>query len=288
MRHLDSPESLASLERVCRTCHLEVSPSVINVIEATKAKNPALRLRLLTAIQSWAGLQPLLPWPPEILIRSALAFLEGQRAFTIPRQELLWLSLSPHDLPPDQIKAHEFASSIESVFQDIHQRHRKEGQTIARRDRLEREWPTPATFLDFQRCNTEILEYSASALWDALSLPGSPPPGLVETVEPWGLVFDALNFAFYDRIIQLEQTRNAAGYMDLLQLVYLSRHQRARILVTNDVSFAEAAKAILDGRYPNCRVLSAEALLGLDAVTIAPGGRESPSALAAESPRAAC
>ena len=50
--------------------------------------------------------------------------------------------------------------------------------------------------------------------------------------------------------------------MDLLQIIYLSMHTRARIFVTDDKALSDAARAVLSGRYPNVRVMSGLAFLG--------------------------
>lgn len=262
LRHLASEEDIKVLEGVCRVSSLQVAPSVINVVEATKTSHPERRIRLLLAIEAWAGSRPVLPWPREILRRAALAALEGRDFFEIEQEGLDWLSIDLAEIEAAHKQSWMFAGALEEAFQAPHAKFREEGQRLAKRDRLTEEWPTPETFMDYQWTDREAIDHAVSVLWEALSLPGQPQHDLIATVEPWRIMIDAMNYSFYDRIIKKEQTRNPAGFMDLMQLQYLSKHRRARFLVTNDVAFAAAARSIMVGRYPNCRVLSAEELLG--------------------------
>jgi len=262
LRHLVDPSSVEALRKASRAWALEPWPSVVNVLETLKHPIRDVRERLIAAIADWSGSRPLLPWPPALMKLAGEAALEGESEFVVKATDLDYLVANRQALDEDREKAVAFLGSIDETFTETHLAARPEARAVLKRDGLVDEWPTAAHYLDTQWNVPESRDHLVGLLWDTLGLPGKAPIEALLRSEVWRLAIEALGTAFYYRLIRKKQQPNPAGQIDLMQLVYLSMFTRRRVLVTDDGSFAEAARAQLYGRYPNTKVLSAAELLG--------------------------
>ena len=243
-------------------CHLRVWPSKINSIEVIKDPSPGRRLLLGRAIAEWCGSSALLPWPPQILQLAGHAALRGENNCEIPKEMQQVLVPTEEDSREDQNRAQLWVRESEDAFDRAHGEVRQELQDILKEKGLHGQWPTAAAFLDEEWSKPENQQHFTQLFWTHFDLPGEPPANLFALSEAWRIFMDAFGASVYDRAVAKEQKRNPPGVMDLLQVVYLSMHTAARILVTNDKGLATTATAILSGRYPNVRVMDAESFLG--------------------------
>ncbi|MGE0441554.1 MAG: hypothetical protein AB7L66_05155 [Gemmatimonadales bacterium] len=262
LRHLVDPSSVEALRKASRAWALEPWPSVVNVLEALKHPNRQIRERLIVAIAGWCEFRPLLPWPPTLMKLAGESALKDRYESTIKSTDLDYLVANHRALDDDRQKAVTFLADIDKSFADAHLASRPEVRAVLKRDGLVNAWPTAADYLDTQWNVPESRDHLIALLWSTLGLPGEPPIAALDRSEVWRLAVEALGVSFYYRMIRKEQQRNPAGQIDLMQLVYLSMFTRRRVLVTDDGSFAEAARSQLYGRYPNTRVLTAAELLG--------------------------
>lgn len=256
LRHLYRPASVAELEKVLRASHLMITPSVPNVVEALKHPRTDVRTALLDGIRRWTAGNVLNPWPLELLRLSGEALRRGETEFSIHGRNADLLINHPEELQRDHEKAVAFLTTLEETFAEPYRTNRKEFQDTLKAEGLHGKWPTLKDFLDDQWSDLNVLTDTAEILWD---LAGLDEPALsVEMLwksEIWRLALDALGAVTYQRAVRRDEQKNPAGFVDLFQLLYLGRHTRARIFVTDDNSLYDAATGILRGRYPNVRVM---------------------------------
>jgi hypothetical protein len=261
LQHLASPATAAEIRRQCRAADLRIRPTKINAIEVIKDPSPLRRKLLAEAIKQWCDGEILLPWPPQILRLAGRAAANGQSNCMIPRD--LWEVIDPEDddVAADQARAKKWVDDSEAAFAKAHADVRGELQTHLKARGLRDRWPTAAEFLDEEWSSPENVAHFTQLFWTHFELEGKPPGDLLALSEVWRLFIDAFGTAVYDRAVAREQKGNPPGVMDLLQIIYLSMHTRARIFVTDDKALSDAARAVLSGRYPNVRVMSGLAFL---------------------------
>ena len=258
LRYLTDARTVSSLETQLSMTRLEVVPSIPNVLEALKHRDPRIRELLVSAIQQWAKDRPLNPWPWDLLRLSGQALLRGKVEFYIDEELPNSVSLQRDALESDHITATRFLNGIEEAFIAPFRKNRELVQKQLKREGRRGEWPDLPSFLDYHDANEDVLGHLAQHLWTHVGLPGeSVALAELRRSEVWRLALDAFGAAMYFRAILLEQPRHPAGLIDLLQLVYIAGAPNARIFVTDDGQLYETATSILRGRYPNVRVLRA-------------------------------
>lgn len=256
LRHLYRPESVAQLEKVMRTAHLMITPSVPNVIEALKHPREDVRAALLDGIRRWSVGKVINPWPLDLLRLAGEALQRNETEFVLKARNADFLISHPEELKQDHEKAVRFLSTLESTFAEPYRTHRKEFQQTLKAEGLAGKWSTLREFLDDQWTDRAVLSDTAEVLWDLAGLEGPVLPlEALWSSEVWRLALDAMGAVAYQRAIRREEQRNPVGFVDVFQLLYLGRHTRARLFITDDNSLHEAASGILPGRYPNVRVM---------------------------------
>ena len=262
LRHLKDPKSVQKLEVQSRVASLRVYPSMPNVLEALKHRNPEIRAELLAAIRRWLGDRPLLPWPQEVLRLSGEALAAGTYEFIIYSKDLDYLVDHFEEIENDSGRAERFLDSRETDFGEAFVECRNEMQALIKKNGLRGRWPTLPVFLEEEWSNPDTLQHFAKLLWSATGVRAAMPPlGAVLRSEPWRVALEGLGAAMYYRAVVLEQPKNPAGFVDLGQLTYVTFHTRARIFVTDDKSLYDCAQGILAARYPNVRVMRGRELL---------------------------
>jgi hypothetical protein len=113
-------------------------------------------------------------------------------------------------------------------------------------------WDGARAFLDYW-WDSDMAETAARWLWRQHDLPREPPLAALLKDETWRLMIDVECLAMYGRCVVVEQMKEV-GYVDLLQLPYLSL-RRKPVLVTNDEPFFRTAEIILGSRYENAKVV---------------------------------
>lgn len=259
LRHLLAPSTVRRLHTQLRLTDLELVPSIANVIEALKHTNATSREVLLSAIQDWSGEQPLNPWPLDLLRLAGQALQAGRISFRVDDDSPNSVRVRREALEDDHHRAIQFLKALEDSFVEPYKRHRESFQRQLKRKGRTGSWPDLPAFLEFHNDNEASLAELAQLLWEYVGLSGNAASTrLLRQSEVWRLALDGFGAAMYERAVVKEQPRNAPGFVDLLQLVYLAGSPRARIFVTNDNALHRTATSILRGRYANVRVMLAE------------------------------
>ena len=255
-----TPDATDAIRRRLRVAHLRVWPSKVNVLEILKDGNTDRAARLLSHLAAWQDDAPLLPWPNALLHAEGLRVLRGEDGVVLADDLAERLVPNASALLDDRERVLRLMTPMHEVFESAH----RDNGPIIRRATKERALSDidARTFLDEVWGNPDNGDHQAQLIWGAVGLPDSAPADLLVQSETWRLLIDALGASVYFRAVRREAQARPAGYFDLLQLIHLAGHQRARILVTNDKAQRETARAVLTGRYPNARVLSGEEFFG--------------------------
>lgn len=256
LKDLKKPESIARIESALRVAHLEIAVSVPNVLEALKHPNTEIRGELLDAIRRWVGFRPLNPWPLDLLRLAGEALPKIE--FSVGAAHIDWLISHPEELQADHEKAVTFLNGLQSNYAKVFEENRPQFQKTLKKTGQKYAWPDLASFLaspDWSSAENQA--HLAAVLWELAGLPGTPPPlKVLGRSEVWRIAMDAFGAGTYVHSILPHKMPNPPGFIDLMQLVYLSQHTRARVLVTDDESFRATAAQLLRGRYINVRVMS--------------------------------
>jgi len=235
LKDLKKPESVARIETAMRTAHLELAPSVPNVLEAINHPNPEIRVELLAALRRWASVRPLNPWPLDLLrlAGEALPAIE----FNFGPDKIDELINKPESLAADHEKARTFLEDLRVRFAKPYEENRDAFQRALKDKGLKYAWADIGAFLASPDWSaSENQKHLISVVWDLAGLRGQPPePSVVVRSETWRLALEAFGAATFVRSIRPNKQANPPGFVDLLQLVYLSQHSRARILGKSQV-----------------------------------------------------
>ena len=262
LKHLKAPASVAAIETALRTAHLRLVLSVANVLEALKHPNPEIRAELIAAIRRWSIDRPLNPWPLELLRLAGAAFPASE--FTFGPTDIDLLIRRAGALDAEHAEAARFLDGLHAKFVDAYASNRPAFQNTLKATRQKYAWPDIPSFLASPDWSARSnLEHLTGVIWQLAGLHDQPPAHeIVSQSEIWRLALDVFGAATYLHSVRPNRVANAPGPVDLLQLVYLSENNRARIFVTDDGSLYDAATQILRGRYVNVRVVRANDFLG--------------------------
>lgn len=255
LKDLKRPDSIAKIEAACRVAHLEIAPSVPNVLEALKHTDFTIRRELLDGIRRWTKTRPLNPWPMALLHLAGRALPATE--FSIGRTQMDRLVAHSEELQADHEKAIRFLDGLQADFIRVYEENRPDVQRTLKLTKQKYAWQDVGSFLASPDwASRDNLSHLAGILWRMAKLPGSPPDlDIVHRSEVWRIAMDAIGAATYVHSVKPDRIPNPPGFVDLMQLLYLSGHTRARILVTDDGSFYQTATELLRGRYVNVRVL---------------------------------
>jgi hypothetical protein len=256
LKDLKKPESIARIDSACRAAHLQIAPSVANVLEALKHPHPEVRRELLDALRRWVGQRPLNPWPLDLLRLAGEALPSTE--FTISAANIDHLIDRPDELQADHDKAVAFLNDLQSRFVNVYAESRPLFQATLKASGTKYAWrDIPAFLTSPDWSSDDNQEHLAGTLWELAGL-STPMPSLevVRRSEAWRLAMDAFGAATFIHSILPDKQSNPPGFVDLMQLLYLTEHSRARLLITDDGAFNQAAKQILRGRYANVRVMT--------------------------------
>lgn len=260
IKHLEADEARSNLHASLRANWLELWPSVMNVLEVVKTRNPRVRTRLLRTIAELAADRPLLPWPHELLRQVGAAVAEGRRETRVGERRLQRLLKEPDSISESEVEnVRRFLQEREQDFTSMHQRARRVLRPILRQHGALDRWGSVGNFLDSVWNDPDHLDDYLVSLWDALQCPGQAPVEELRKVDGWKLFLEGVGAAAFERAVR-GKTPKRVQEADLLQLVYLGGSHR-RILVTNDRRFRELASSMLHGRHTLARVISVKKLL---------------------------
>lgn len=261
LKDLKHPDSIAKIEAACRIAQLEIVPSVLNVLEALKHTDVRIRQELLDGIRRWTKSRPLNPWPLALLRFAGKAFPASE--FSIRRTQMDTLIAHPEALQADHEKAVRLLEGLQAEFVHAFEAQRPEVQRTLKLTKQKYAWQDIGSFLESPDWTSrDNLSHLAGMLWKMAKLPGRPPDlEIVHRSEVWRIAMEAIGAATYVHAVKPDRIPNPPGFVDLMQLLYLSAHTRARILVTDDESFYQTATELLRGRYVNVRVLRGDEFL---------------------------
>jgi hypothetical protein len=256
LKDLKRPESIARIDAALRVAHLQIAPSVANVLEALKHSHPDIRRELIDCLRRWVGHRPLNPWPLDLLrlAGEALPSIE----FVIGAANIDRLIDHPDELQADHDKAAAFLNDLQAKFVGVYADNRPLFQKTLKATGSKYAWRDIPSFLASPVwASQDNQEHLAGTLWELARLSGPAPSlAVLNRSEIWRLAMDVFGAATFTHAILPNKQANPPGFIDLMQLLYLTEHTRARIFVTDDRSLYEAATQILRGRYPNVRVLT--------------------------------
>jgi hypothetical protein len=262
LKDLKRPESTARIESALRVAHLRIAPSVANVLEALKHSHPGIRRELIDGLRRWVGNRPLNPWPLDLLrlAGEALPLTE----FTIGAANIDRLIDHPEELQADHDKAAAFLNSLQTKWAASYAENRPLFQATLKAMGSKYAWRDIPSFLASPDwASQDVQQHLAGTLWELAELPGTAPSlAVVHRSEIWRLAMDIFGAATFTHAIVPDKLAKPPGFIDLMQLLYLTEHTRARIFVTDDGLLYTAATQILRGRYPNVRVLTGAEFLG--------------------------
>jgi hypothetical protein len=256
-RRLEEPTIQESFRRILNAKNLEFWPTALNAFELAKTRTSAIRERLLRIISALCQGSLLLPTPPSILRRIALAGLRGERGFQTEASGLEWLLEDARDLTPEIIdQAQVLCRRIDASFEDLHAEMRSYLKENCNGKVIKEIWPSARDFLDSQWMHNEQLDTIIHGIWRNLELPGTAPIDFVLSMKAWRLYLEGLGAAIYRRAISSEQGK-MVQLSDLSQLVYLAGRQRS-LLITEDIGFLHTVRDVVDGRHRDVSVISWE------------------------------
>jgi hypothetical protein len=261
LKSLKRADAIPRIEASLRAAHLEMAPSVPNVLEALKHTNPTIRRELLAALRRWVRQRPLTPWPLDLLRHAGEALPNSE--FVIPLSQMDWLIEHPDELEADHSKAVDFLDKLQTAFARAHESNRPEFQQTLKATGQKYAWPDIPSFLvSSEWSSDENQRHLVEMVWDLVGLP-APAPSLdiVRRSEVWRVALDAFGATVHILAVRANRLANPPGFVDLMQLTYLCEHRRARIFITDDGSLYDVATEILRGRYENVRVMRGQEFL---------------------------
>jgi hypothetical protein len=259
---LEDPALRDKIERSLAVADLEFRPTAINVFEAVRTRDPALRFRLLAALRALSHGARVRPLPSETLALSGQMIAAGAFTFDWPESQYEWMLYEPERLTDAHvIAAGHMLDEEQKAFDQNHKAARRRVRQFLKERGLRDPWGDVPSFLEAQWTTESQLDTFISKAWEALDLPGTPDIPRVLANEAWRLYFEGFGATVYERAIR-SQTLAPVHLADIRQLVYLAGSYR-RVLVTDDGGLARAAKDVLTRRYLNSRVIGFSELLRL-------------------------
>ena len=253
---LDRERLIASL----RVADLQVWPTAVNVLEAARHRNAAIRTKLLSTVGALAAGRPVLPLPLDFLRATGRMIQRGEYAFTHVPSRLEWMVEHPQRVSDeDAVKAGEMLDEPEESFARMHQKARRELRSYLRESGIGDAWGSIPAFLENQWMSPGHIDVYFTRLWTQLGMDGEAPLGRLKSNEAWRLFFEGFGATAYERAVR-SQSQQPAHLYDILQLVYMSGTAK-RIFATDDRGLARVGSAVTHMRYPNSRVISTAELL---------------------------
>lgn len=240
-----------------RAASLEVLATELNLVEAYSAPKPVADAVVQT-LRAITGRPEVLPWTGGLLKATGEAFLTGSDPFRLP---LVELEAATDPVERERLRADllAFKQRIDRSHKEIHERARPLVQRKLKERGVRAEWSELPAFLETWP-NLDTARDFARRTWTDCDLPGEFPPEILVRNDTWRLASDADALGLFQAALVFEQPRQVQR-MDQLQLPYLGGSD-VRILVTRDAAFAEAARMVLERRYPLARVMSAKDFFG--------------------------
>jgi hypothetical protein len=255
IRQLANPSTQARLSSTLRMTGREFWPTAINVAEAAKSRDPAIRRRLLETLHVLAGTNHAITLPTEVLKRIAHAFAEGQKEIDYSEPSVTGFFREPESFTPDQLNLiREYLIEQEKSFLEAHDQAKEKLGPIMKEAGGRQAWPTIATFLDEVWTVSAHVDGYISALWKNWGLTGEAPVEMLLRHPAWKLFFDGWGAAFYAKTLAHPQPP-WAGTADLQQLIYLGITPDG-LLVSDDQGLLKLGNAALLGRYGMRQVVS--------------------------------
>jgi hypothetical protein len=258
---VDGPTRTRVLEAV-RTIGRTPMVTEVNLIEVYPTRGTVgERLRdVVRDIEAVAG--GALPWTYAVLKQAGEEFLLGRTQFTV-RLVSFDLAMDAPNFNALAEGALAMASSVNQESKRVQDEVRPFVQRWLKQRNAKSLWPTLPEFLRYFWEPFDLRESLADQEWANLELSGPRPKDLLAKSSVFR-IFNELNAVeVYQGAIAFEQPRQVQR-MDLLQLPYLTAVSDS-ILVTGDAPFADAAKAVLVGRYAGAQVMSPQDLIALAA-----------------------
>jgi hypothetical protein len=260
LKYLMTPAGVAAARSRLRSAHLRIWPSKINALEVMKDGNGARVKRLLEVLASWQGDYPILPLPTDVLRASGLAALGGDDSFDLSGDLAESIVPSDEDLEEDRQRSIGYLQPMLESFERAHARSARDFRVGVKP--IRHEVQDLHAFLDAFWRTEDNTRHQVEQMWLALGLPDVPPPDLLARSETWRIWHDAFGAAIIYRAVRTETQGRPAGFVDLMQLLYLAGVQRSRILVSNDHALLETARDMMIGRYANVRIMHGEEFFG--------------------------
>lgn len=255
-RRLASAKARQRLRANLRATGREYWPTAINVLEAMKKRDRAMRTHLLTVISEIAGDHLALAMPGEALRRIAVAVARNASFVNWSEPRITRLFRDPKSVTDEDVaETRDYFDAQERTFDDTHQKVRSALKLHAK----EVGWNSMEAFMEDFWADPKNLGPYIKVLWDDWKLSGSAPVKALLTHEAWRLYFDGWGASLYARNVQHPQPGKVESW-DLLQLIYLGVTQD-RVLATNDPDFCKLGNAILRGRYQLAEMVPLDELI---------------------------
>jgi hypothetical protein len=254
LKHLEDPDVLRRVRASLATAQLHARISAVNVLEIVTTQNLRVRDRLLRVVGEFVQERWLVPDVSHMLRFAAEAELRGEQHFSAGASGFEWMVKEPERIADSHVQqAVRILGDRDDFWERSHQAMRKWIRPELKRRFGGDPWGSVGTFLDRNWTREDQLDTFAETVWSSLELPGEPPLRALLSNEIWRMYFEAHGAVIYERVVP-SQVERPAHISDVVQLVYLAGARR-RILVTEDAAFVRAARGVLEGRYPNSRVM---------------------------------
>lgn len=252
---LQHAEVRGRIERSLRAANLQIWPTAINALEIVRHENPATRSLLLRIGAELSGTRYLLPHPKDLLKRVAGMIESHGHEFDQESSDYEWILHEPERITEQHVaEAGRLLDEHEARFAEMHRRGRRAIRNLLRKLGGADPWGSIPAFLDQQWTTPDMLGDQIRTLWQGYGFEQAPDVERVLANDTFRLYFEGVGATVYERAV-LSQSPRPAHIYDLVQFVYLTGTPKS-ILVTDDVGFARVARAVLEGRYRNTRVMS--------------------------------
>jgi hypothetical protein len=251
-----------AIARSTRSAGLEVQATELNLVEGYSAPE-FIADTLIATWRTLLGRDGVLPWIGEILVLEADAFHEGAPQSRIP---LNTLDTFDDKESREELctRLNEFRKRTDASHRDLHAGARPRIQALLKERGLRYDMTDFPRFLDAWHGLDTRLTF-AKQTWKDLDLPGPFPQDILTASESWRITSELDALGIFQAAIASRPPRQVQR-MDQLQLPYLGGAYR-RVFVTRDVTFADAAKMLINGRYNLAQVQTLDEFLntsGLD------------------------
>lgn len=232
----------------------EFWPSAVNVLEATKSREPRTRSLLLGVLGELAGDNHVLTLPTEAIKILATALSCGNANVDLSEPRLTRIIREPESLTEEfAADAREHLVEQESSFRGVHEKGQRELRPVLAAKGGADRWPTVNDFLDQVWTVPSHLESYADRFWEDWGLPDGDSKTQLLEHPAWKLFFDGWGAAAYTKSVAHPQPRWVET-ADLQQLVYMG-FARSALMLSDDGGLRHVGNQILQGRGLRAEVL---------------------------------